>query len=162
MAGLRYLTAPGEFDEWEFLHGLLLRCFDGMEGRIDPPSSLLRTAPRDLEALARRGRAIVAVAEGPVGCAFLRDDGTRIYCSKLAVDPAFRRRGILRSMLGAADDYARALGREGLELQTRVELLDNHAVFQRLGFVESGRTSHPGYDRPTSVTFRRDFQTREA
>jgi GNAT superfamily N-acetyltransferase len=158
MAGIRYLVAPEEFDEWDFIYGLLRRCFAEMEGRIDPPSSLERMGPGDLEALARKGRAIIAVAEGPVGCAFLQDDGKRIYCSKLAVDPSFRRRGILRSMLQTADEYAGALGREGLELQTRVELLDNHAAFQRLGFVECGRTSHPGYDLQTSITFRRDLQ----
>ena len=158
MAGLRYLVAPEEFDEWEFLHGLLLRCFDDMEGRIDPPSSLLEMTPRDLEELATTGCAIIAVAEGPVGCAFLRDIGERVYCGKLAVDPGFRRRGILRAMLERADEYAAELGRAGLELQTRVELEENHAVFRRLGFVEVGRTSHPGYDRPTSVTFRRDLR----
>ncbi len=156
VAGIRFLIAPDEFDEWEFIHGLLMRSFAYMEGRIDPPSSLSRVSARDLEALARNDRAIVAVAEGPVGCAFLRDDGERIYCSKLAVDPAFRRRGILRAMLDAADEYSAQLGRKGLELQTRVELTENHAAFERLGFVEAGRTCHPGYDRPTSITYRRD------
>ena len=42
-----------------------------------------------------------------------------------------------------------------LELQTRVELTENHATFRALGFVEVARTAHPGYDRPTSITFRR-------
>ena len=44
-----------------------------------------------------------------------------------------------------------------LELQTRVELGANHAAFQRLGFVEVGRTAHDGYDRPTSITFRKSL-----
>jgi hypothetical protein len=60
-------------------------------------------------------------------------------------------------MLVEADDYARQLGRVGLELQARVELTENHAAFERLGFVRTGTWSHPGYDRPTSITFRRDF-----
>lgn len=157
MAGLRYLVAPEEFDEWDFIHGLLRRSFAYMEGRIDPPSSLDRMGPRDLQALAESGRAIIAIAEGPVGCAFLQDNGERIVCGKLAVDPGFRRRGILRHMLEEADEYARLRGRRGLELQTRVELSENHAAFSRLGFVETARTSHPGHDRPTSITFRRDF-----
>ncbi len=157
MAGIRYLVAPDEFDEWEFIHGLLMRSFAYMEGRIDPPSSLQGTTAQDLEALVHEGRAIIAVAEGPVGCAFLRDDGQRIQCSKLAVDPGFRRRGILRAMLDAADEYAASLGRGGLELRTRIELTENHAAFERLGFVEVGRTSHPNYRRPTSIIFRRDL-----
>jgi GNAT superfamily N-acetyltransferase len=128
-----------------------------MRGRIDPPSSLDRMGPDDLRRLAEGGRAIVAVSEGPVGCAFLCDDGTRVYCSKLAVEPRFRRRGILRQMLVEADDWARSLGRQGLELRTRVELTENHAAFERLGFRRVGTWTHPGHDRPTSVTFRRDF-----
>jgi hypothetical protein len=47
-----------------------------------------------------------------------------------------------------------ALGLDHLELQTRVELTENHATFRAMGFVETGRTAHPGYDR-TSITFRR-------
>jgi GNAT superfamily N-acetyltransferase len=96
-----------------------------------------------------------------VGCAFLKDDGTRVYCSKLAVEPGFRRRGILRQMLIEADEYARQLGRVGLELQTRVELTENHTAFEHLGFKRTGTWSHPGDDRPTSVTFRRDFADTE-
>ena len=157
MAGLRYLIGPAEFDEWEFVHGLLRRSFAEMEGRIDPPSSLERMTPQDLAALAARGRALVAVSEGPVGCAFLEDDGTRIQCGKLAVDPAFRRRGILRHMLGEADAYARDRGRIGLELRTRIELVENHAVFEHLGFARAATRSHPGYDRPTSIVYRRNL-----
>jgi hypothetical protein len=37
----------------------------------------------------------------------------------------------------------------------RVELTETHATFRALGFTETGRTAHPGFDRPTSITFRR-------
>ena len=50
---------------------------------------------------------------------------------------------------------AKALGLRGVELQTRIELTANHATFAALGFVETERTAHPGYDRPTTLTFRR-------
>jgi hypothetical protein len=40
-------------------------------------------------------------------------------------------------------------------LETRVELTQNHAIFRRLGFVETTRKAHPGFDRPTSVTFQK-------
>ena len=42
-----------------------------------------------------------------------------------------------------------------MELQTRVELTGNQRAFRSLGFVETGRTAHQGYDRPTSVTMRK-------
>lgn len=50
---------------------------------------------------------------------------------------------------------AELLGLRGVELQTRIELTANHATFAALGFVETGRSAHPGYVLPTTLTFRR-------
>jgi hypothetical protein len=36
-----------------------------------------------------------------------------------------------------------------------VELLENHATFRALGFVQTAATAHTGYTRPTSLTFER-------
>ena len=59
----------------------------------------------------------------------------------------------------AADAGGRTLaldrGKPALELQTRIELTGNHAVFARLGFHETERTAHAGYARPTSITMRK-------
>ena len=55
----------------------------------------------------------------------------------------------------AAEALARAAGKPVLELQARVELTGNQAAFSRLGFVETERTAHAGYNRPTSVTMRK-------
>ncbi|MFN7434077.1 MAG: N-acetyltransferase, partial [Betaproteobacteria bacterium] len=46
-------------------------------------------------------------------------------------------------------------GRTALELQTRIELTENHATFAALGFAKVAETAHPGYARPTSITLRR-------
>ncbi|TIX14256.1 MAG: GNAT family N-acetyltransferase, partial [Mesorhizobium sp.] len=37
----------------------------------------------------------------------------------------------------------------------RIELDGNHRAFVRLGFDETERTAHEGYDRPTSITMRK-------
>ena len=42
-----------------------------------------------------------------------------------------------------------------LELQTRIELTENHATFGALGFKKIAETAHPGYSRPTSITMRK-------
>jgi hypothetical protein len=36
-----------------------------------------------------------------------------------------------------------------------VELFENHATFRALGFRQVAETRHDGYDRTTSLTFRR-------
>ena len=88
-------------------------------------------------------------------CVFLTPKKGRLYLGKLAVDPAFQGQGLGRRLVKLAEERARALGFAVLELETRVELVENHAVFRRLGFIETGRKAHPGFDRPTSITFAR-------
>jgi N-acetylglutamate synthase-like GNAT family acetyltransferase len=70
------------------------------------------------------------------------------------VRPDLHGHGIGRALIAAARAEAQALGLKALELQTRVELTENHAFFARMGFVKVGETAHPGYERPTSVTMR--------
>ena len=147
---------PPDFDDWHALHGLLVRAFASMDGRIDPPSSLTRMSVGDLRGKAQTEFVVIA-REGQrlVGCGFGSVSGDNLHLSKLAVDPASQNRGILRLMLPLLESEARRLGLKDLELQTRVELTDNHAAFAALGFEKVAETAHPGYDRPTSFTFRK-------
>ena len=41
-----------------------------------------------------------------------------------------------------------------LELSTRIELVENHATFARMGFAKTAETAHEGFDRPTSIVMR--------
>ena len=126
--------------------------FAGMEGRIDPPSSLGRMTLESLQAEA--GLSEVWAAGDPVaGTVILTPKDKVLYVGKLAVaDP---RLGVGRALMALAEERAVALGYGWLELQSRVELVEVHAVFKALGFVEVMRTTHEGYKRPTSVTFRK-------
>lgn len=78
-----------------------------------------------------------------------------LYLGKLAVDAGHRGKGLAGRLTAHAESRAVALGLPRLRLQTRVELLENHATFANLGFVITGQTSHPGYARPTSLTMER-------
>ena len=91
----------------------------------------------------------------PVACMFLTPKPGALYVGKLAVAASHRGQGLARRMLDRAEARARDLGLPALELQTRVELVENQAAFLAMGFVEVGRTAHKGYDRPTSITYRR-------
>lgn len=133
---------------------LLHRAFAYMEGVIDPPSSLHRLTPETLTAEARQTE-VWAIGTPPMACVFLTPKQDALYIGKLATDPAQRGKGHARSLLALAETRARALGLPVLELQTRVELTANQATFRHLGFTQTAATAHPGYDRPTSLTFRR-------
>lgn len=149
-------VSPQGFTNWPGLHALLREAFAYMDARIDPPSSLARMGVGELKAKAGDETLIIATeGEALVGCAFaaLRDDC--VYVGKVAVAQAARGRGVSRAMFAAAEDLARQHARPYLELQTRVELTENHATFAALGFQKVAETSHPGYPRPTSITMRK-------
>jgi GNAT superfamily N-acetyltransferase len=138
--------------DWAALHALILRAFAGMKGRINPPSSARDLTPESLAATAQTSE-IWAIGTPPQACMILTPKLGSLYLGKLAVDPALQGRGLGRSLVSWAEARARALGLPALTLQTRVELAENHATFQRLGFLETGRTSHEGFTAPTSITY---------
>lgn len=133
---------------------LLHKAFAYMEGRIDPPSSLHRLTVEALDAQAATGE-VWAIGAPPCASIVLTPQPGALYLGKLAVAPAWRGRALARRLIDLAERRAQHRGLPALELQSRVELAEIHAIFRHLGFVETGRTAHSGYDRPTSITFRR-------
>ena len=149
---------PPDFQDWQGLLALIRRAFSNMDGVIDPPSSAHLLTPDLLRDKAQAETIFLAYqGERLVGCVALDDRSDCLYLGKLAVEPAVQGHGIGRRLLDAAALFARAKGRSTIELQTRVELAGNHNTFARLGFVETGRTAHAGYDRPTSITMRKSL-----
>jgi GNAT superfamily N-acetyltransferase len=147
---------PLDFDRWQELLALILRSFACMDGVIEPPSSARYLTPDVLRQKAGHEICFLAWDAGRiVGCVFGADRGDALYVGKLAVEPDRQGSGIGRALMRAVEGLALKMGRPVLELQTRVELRANHAAFARMGFVEIGRTAHPGFDRPTSITFRK-------
>ncbi|RED12007.1 GNAT family N-acetyltransferase [Pontivivens insulae] len=146
------ITGPS-FAQDAAVLALLHTAFAPMDGRIDPPSSLHRTRVHDI-ALHRVEQVLLVArhADMVVGCAFLSRRADHAYLGKLAVHPRHQGQGIARRLIDWAIELA---DRPVLRLETRVELVDNQRAFKKLGFVEVARTSHPGYDRPTSVTLER-------
>ena len=151
--------APSDFDQWEQVRALILEAFAYMDGRIDPPSSASRLTPQSMRDDAAKGALLLAEHAGELaGCVFVRPkgegEGEALYIGKLAVRPDLQGAGIGRQLVRAARDEAVRLGLTMLELQTRIELIDNHAAFGRMGFDKVAETAHEGYDRPTSITMR--------
>jgi hypothetical protein len=57
--------------------------------------------------------------------------------------------------MASAEADAKILGLAALELESRIELTENHQAFAALGFTKTGETAHPGYNRATSITMRK-------
>jgi len=147
--------AGAQFADWEKVRALILDAFAYMRGRIDPPSSAFRMTAASPAEDGLAGALLVAERDSElVGCAFVRPKGDALYIAKLAVRPDLQGRGVGRALMAAVREEARARGLAALELQTRIELVENHATFARLGFVKIAETAHPGFTRPTSITMR--------
>jgi N-acetylglutamate synthase-like GNAT family acetyltransferase len=147
--------AAADFAGWKAVRTLIQDAFAYMEARIDPPSSAQRLTPQSMAADAAKGALLLAERAGVlVGCVFVRPKEDALYVGKLAVRPGLQGGGIGKALVTAARAEARMRALKTLELQTRIELTENHAAFARMGFVKTAETAHPGYERPTSITMR--------
>jgi GNAT superfamily N-acetyltransferase len=137
--------------DWCAVLRLIQTEFAYMAGRIDPPSSMLSLTETDLAAMPE----VWVSGRPPIACMALTPKADALYLGKLAVSRTHRGKGLARQMVAVAEQRARDKGLSCVELQTRIELVENHATFAALGFVETARTAHKGYDRPTTITFRK-------
>jgi GNAT superfamily N-acetyltransferase len=155
-SAVRVAISPQDFSDWKALLQLLQTSFAYMDSRIDPPSSLQRMGIDELRSKSRQETLILA-SEGSdlIGCAFAALRSECVYVGKIAVAERARGRGVARQIIAAAEVIARNAGRHALELQTRIELVENHTAFAALGFAKISETAHPGYTRPTSITMRK-------
>ncbi len=126
--------------------------FAYMDGLIDPPSSIHSTTLADLQ---NPGVEVWAMGHPPEACVILTPKPPALYIGKLAVAACVRRRRLATVLINHAETRARALHLTHLELQTRIELTANQTAFAAMGFVETARTAHKGYARPTSITYQR-------
>jgi len=155
---MRVVEAPHpETVDWPALLAFIHEAFAYMNGRIDPPSSLHRLSANDLAGKAMQ-EVLLLVREGEdlesnlLGCMFCRQEGMRLYIGKLAVAHSNRGQGIGRLLLRHAHRLAKRKGCKLLELEARVELVENHKTFERWGFVKTSENAHAGYPSPTSIT----------
>lgn len=155
-AEVSIVQLAADIDRWDEVLALIMRAFAFMDGVIDPPSSAHRLTVENLRARALEETAFLALKENEiVGCVFVLKRADDLYIGKLAVEPTLQGQGVGKQLMQAVEDLARSHNRTAIELQTRIELTGNHAAFARLGFRETERTAHKGYDRPTSITMRK-------
>ena len=78
-----------------------------------------------------------------------------LYLGKMAVHPDLRGAGLARDMVQACEELALQNGLDRLELQVRIELVENQLTFEKLGFHQTEFNSHPGFDRITEITMQK-------
>lgn len=139
------------------IHGLMHAAFAAMKGRIDPPSSLHRLTVAALTDAAKTSELWV-IGAPPIACVLLTPKPEHLYLGKLAVAPHMQGQGLARDLVAHAQGRAVALGLPALMLETRIELVENHAAFAAMGFVKTAETAHAGFTRPTAIVMVKDLR----
>jgi GNAT superfamily N-acetyltransferase len=136
----------------EVMAALIRTAFAAQPVPTNPPLSALReTAGAVGGHLQGGGGAVAEVNGAAIGTLLWAERDGSLYLRRLAVDPAWRRRGIARALLGAAEAEARRRGLGRLRLSTRLVLTGNRRLFAALGFREISLERHEGSVEPTYV-----------
>ena len=77
---------------------------------------------------------------------FVAEDDA-LLLENVAVLPSHRGRGVGRSLLQLAESRTLALGLPLIRLYTHVTMVENQALYERIGFVETARTTEHGFTR---------------
>ena len=113
----------------------------------------------DYETLVAAGEVWVGDADGRViGVLVIRPSGDALELENVAVDPAEQGQGHGRALVSFAEENARELGLAAVELYTNEAMVENLALYPKLGFVETERRVEDGFRR---VYFRKTLDSGE-
>jgi ribosomal protein S18 acetylase RimI-like enzyme len=134
--------------------------FAQYRGKLVPESGAFRETAEGIAAeFASGAGAIVAERNGEiVGCVLVQEMEGDLYFGRLSVLPSARGEGLARRLIEAVEAEARRRGLAGVRLGVRIVLTDNQRLFSSLGYVETSREAHPGFDQPTSINMRKPFR----
>ncbi len=100
----------------------------------------------DYEAVIRNYDVTVAERAGAiVGVIVLRTTDEGFLIDNVAVHPSHRGRGLGRALLQLAETEARGAGFDSVYLYTHEKMIENQAMYSRIGYVEYDRRSEGAF-----------------
>lgn len=90
---------------------------------------------------------VAVEANRVVGAIVLMTTGEGFYVDNVAVRPSVKGKGVGRRLLELAEIEARRQGYESIYLATHELMVENRALYQRIGYVEYDRRVVNGYPR---------------
>lgn len=137
---------PAHPDDAEAVRQLVQDAYRHYVARLGKPPGPM------LDDYARRvtdGQVWVLEEEGSLRGAVVLEDagGDALLLDNVAVSPSAQGRGHGRVLMAFAEEEARRRGHREVRLYTHVLMTENRALYDRLGFRETGRVSEKGFDR---------------
>jgi predicted N-acetyltransferase YhbS len=151
---------PAGTTEAEAVWRLTVEAYLPDRERLHPPSGVFRETVLDVQRAMDEGTVYVAQCGADiVGAVRVQParDHDALYCGRLAVLPAARRRGIGTALMERVERHACEAGYPAVVLGVRLELPDNLRFYARRGYRIVGEESHPGYAAPTFAWLRKDL-----
>lgn len=97
-----------------------------------------------IRALKEKGQFFVAEDNGTLaGCVYVEKRDKRAYLGLLSVDPALQNAGIGSMLMNAAEEYGAQAGCRFMDLRIVNLRTENHALYTRRGYVETGTEPFP-------------------
>jgi ribosomal protein S18 acetylase RimI-like enzyme len=127
-----------------------LAAFAEHRGVLGPPSGAHAETPEVVRAKMKTARVVLACVDGQlVASVFYEPAEGHLHLFRLAVLPAYRQRGIARSLIDYVEGRACQLGLARVRLGVRIALGRQRAYYERLGYRQVAACSHPGHAEPT-------------
>jgi ribosomal protein S18 acetylase RimI-like enzyme len=137
---------------------VLQRAFADYDGRLQPQPGALGETEASVRAHLKKGAIALAYMAGePVGAMFMERKDNALFLSRVSVVPEKRGSGITARMVAMAEAEARRQDVHALTLRVREVLAQNIALFQRLGFRETGRHGHEHQPETVMVDMRKEL-----
>ncbi len=132
-------------DEAAALQAIVHDAYQHYVPRIGKPPGPMQD---DYAARIAAGQAWVLEEGGRImGLAVLEERAADYLLDNIAVRREGQGRGYGRALLGFAEEAARAAGCRAIVLYTHVLMVENQALYRRIGYVETGRVSEKGFER---------------
>lgn len=82
-----------------------------------------------------------------LGVLVMRSGEDHLYVGNVAVSPAHQGKGLGRELIAFAEETANGAGLAEIRLYTNEKMWENLAIYEKLGFEETGRGFDEGYER---------------
>lgn len=126
------------------LHRLTRLAFGGY-GWLDPPSGALSETEDDVRQDLIQHHGLLAYRAGrAVGGLRFERRPDHLHVRRVAVDPAFQRRGIGLAMMRWVHEFGRAAGIREVRVGVRSQLPGNRQFYEKLGYQVIAGHSHEG------------------